>query len=113
MGGIANTLEDRKKIQNNLDRLEHWAENKTVKFKEKCKVLHLGKRNQIQSYKIGDTWLSNTTNKKGLGIVIDHKMNMSQQCHVATKTANTILACVSRRIISKSCEILVLQSTLP
>ena len=31
-GETANTLEDRKKIQNDLDRLEHWAENNSMEF---------------------------------------------------------------------------------
>ena len=31
LGGIANTLEDRNKIQNDLDRMEHWAEKKKQK----------------------------------------------------------------------------------
>ena len=51
-----------------------------MKFnRDKCQVLHLGKRKQMHSYKIGDTWLSKTTNEKDLGIVVDHKLNMSQQ----------------------------------
>ena len=42
LGGIANTLEDRNKIQEDLDKLEHWAENNRIKFnRDKCKVLHL------------------------------------------------------------------------
>ena len=46
---IANTLEDRNKIQNNLDRLEDWAETNRMKSnRAKCKVLHLGKRNHTQ-----------------------------------------------------------------
>ena len=45
LNGVANTLEDRNKIQNDLDRLEHWAENNRMKFSmDKCKVLHLVKR---------------------------------------------------------------------
>ena len=32
LGGIANTLEDRNKIQNDLDRMEHWAESNRMKF---------------------------------------------------------------------------------
>ena len=67
---IANTLEDRNKIQNDLDRMEHWAESNRMKFNsDKCKVLHLGKGNQLHSYKMGDTSLSKTTSKKDLGIV--------------------------------------------
>ena len=42
-----------------------------------------------------DTWLSNTRSKKDLGIVVDHKLNMSQQCDMATKKANAILCCIN------------------
>ena len=51
----------------------------------------------MHSYKMGDTWLSKTTSKKDLGIVVDHKLNMSQQCDVATKKANAILGCINRK----------------
>ena len=56
---------------------------------------------------MGDTWLSKTTSEKDLGIVIDHKLNMSQQCDVPTKKANVILACINRNIVLKSCEVLI------
>ena len=46
-----------------------------------------------------DTRLGNTTCKKDLEIVIDHKLNMSQQCDVATKKANAILGCINRSIL--------------
>ena len=39
----------------------------------------------MHSYKMGDIWLSNTMSEKGLGIVVDHKLNMSQECDVAAK----------------------------
>ena len=55
--------------------------------RDKYKVLHPGKRNQTNSYYIRDTWLSNTKSEKDLGIIVDHKLNMSQQCDVATKKA--------------------------
>ena len=62
LGRIANTLEDRNKIQNDIDRIEHWAESNRMKFsRDKCKVLHLRKRKQLHSYKMGNTWLSKTT----------------------------------------------------
>ena len=86
MGRIANILEDRSNIQNDLDQLEHWAENNRMKFnRDKCKVLHVGKRSQTHSYKMRDTWCCNTTSKKDLGIIVDHKLNMSQQFGVAIK----------------------------
>ena len=55
--------------------MEHWAESNRMKFNgDKCKVLHLRKRNQLHSYKMGATWLSRTMSEKELGIVIDHKL---------------------------------------
>ena len=57
---------------------------------------------------MGDTWLSKTMSEKDHGIVVDHKLNMSQQCDVATKKANAVLGCISRNIVSKSCEVVVL-----
>ena len=61
----------------------------------------------MHSYKMGDTWHSNTTRKKDLGIVVDHKLNMSQLCDVAAKKANAILICINRIIASKSRKVLV------
>ena len=108
MGGIADTLEDRNKLQSILDWLERWAENNRMELnRDKCQVLHLGKRNHMHSYKMGDTWLSNTTNEKDLGIVVDHELNMSQQCDVAAKNANAVLGCIKRSIASKSHKIVV------
>ena len=56
---------------------------------------------------MADTWLSNTTNEKDLGIVVDHKLNMSQTCDAAAKKANAILGCINGSITSKSREVLV------
>ena len=79
LGGIANTLEDRNKIQNDLDRLQQWAENNRMKFnRDKYKVLNHKKRKQMHIYKMGDIWLNHITSEKDLGIVIDYKLNMSQ-----------------------------------
>ncbi|KAF7235973.1 hypothetical protein EYD10_17232 [Varanus komodoensis] len=85
---------------------EHWAENNRMKFhRYKCQVLHLGKRNQIHRYKMGNTWRNYTASEKELGIVVDHKLSRSQQCDVAAKRANAILGCMSRSATSKSHEL--------
>ena len=79
-----------------------------MKFnRDKSKVLHLRKRNQLHIYKMGDTWFSKTVSEKDLRIVVDHKLNMSEQCDVAAKKGNAILGCINRSIVSKSRKVLV------
>ena len=56
---------------------------------------------------MGDTWPSNTTTRDDLEIVVDYKLNISQQCDVAAKTATAILGCINRSIVPKSHEVLV------
>ena len=61
----------------------------------------------MHNYKMGDTWCNNTTSEKDLGIVVEQKLNMSQQCDAATKKANAILGHINRSVVSKSHEVLV------
>uniref|UniRef100_A0A803T8E9 Reverse transcriptase domain-containing protein n=1 Tax=Anolis carolinensis TaxID=28377 RepID=A0A803T8E9_ANOCA len=108
LGGIANTPEERSRIQNNLDRLERWAETNKMKFnRDKCKILHLGRKNEMQRYRMGDAWHNSSTCEKDLGVLMDNKLNMSLQCDAAAKKANGILACINRSIVSRSREVML------
>uniref|UniRef100_A0A8D0CDV4 Reverse transcriptase domain-containing protein n=1 Tax=Salvator merianae TaxID=96440 RepID=A0A8D0CDV4_SALMN len=85
-GGVANTREERERIQKDLEKLEQWAAtNRMVFNKEKCKVLHLGKKNEKNTYRMGGIRLSSSTCEKDLGVLVDHRLNMSQQCEAAAK----------------------------
>uniref|UniRef100_A0A803TK60 Reverse transcriptase domain-containing protein n=1 Tax=Anolis carolinensis TaxID=28377 RepID=A0A803TK60_ANOCA len=78
LGGIANTPEDRSRIQNDLNRLERWVETNKMKFnRDKCKILHFSRKNGNQRYRMGDTWLDSSVCEKDLGVLVDNKLNMS------------------------------------
>lgn len=51
LGGVANTPEDRVRIQNDLNSLESWAKTNNMEFnREKCKVLHLDRKNEMHRW---------------------------------------------------------------
>jgi len=73
---------------------------------EKCKVLHLGQNNPRYVYRLGEE-LEGSLVEKDLGILVDEKLNMSQQCALATWKTNGILGFIRRRVTSRDREVIV------
>jgi len=95
--GVANMPERWDTFQKDLDRLEQWAQVNLMSFnKAKCKVLHLGRGNPHNQYKLGDERIETIPAEKDLRVLMAGKLDVNQQCALSAQKANCILVCNKR-----------------
>jgi len=104
-------------IQRYLNGFEGWVQENLMRFNEsKFKVLYLSRGNLTYQYKLGGVSIehSRPALQKGLGGLVDGRLDMRQQCTLATQKANHILVCIKisvssrlRKVILPHCSVLV------
>ncbi|PKU47491.1 hypothetical protein llap_2231 [Limosa lapponica baueri] len=83
--------------------MESWARKNLMRFnREKCKVLHLGKKNVRHQYRLGVDLLEPSSEEKDLGVLVDSKMTMSKQCALVARKTNGILGCIGKSVATES-----------
>ncbi|KAK4822209.1 hypothetical protein QYF61_011850 [Mycteria americana] len=92
MRGVADTPEGCSSIQRNLDSLERESDGNLMKFnKGKVKVVPLVRNNLRDLYTMEANQLESSFAEKALGVLVDNKLTMNQQCTLTAKKANSIL----------------------
>ncbi|KAJ7396451.1 rna-directed dna polymerase from mobile element jockey-like [Pitangus sulphuratus] len=73
-------------ICRNLNKLKKWAQGNPMGLnKIKCKVLNLGHGNPWNKYRLWDEENESSLAEKDLGTLEDKKLDVSQQCVLATQ----------------------------
>ena len=85
--GVSDTPESCAAIQQDMNRLS-WSGRNLKRFnKGQCRVLYLWKNHCTQKYRLGDDLLERTSAEKDLGVLVDNRLAMRQQCAPVAKKA--------------------------
>ena len=61
--------------------MESWATINKLRFnKSGCNVLHPGRNNCKYQYRLGNDMLERSSEDKDLGVMVDNRLAMNQQC---------------------------------
>lgn len=83
-------------------RLEGWKTTSHMKFdKSKSWILHVGWSTSGYLYRLGNKMLESNLTERDLGVMVNNKLNMSQQYALDAKRTNRILGHIKHSIASQ------------
>ena len=89
--------DDCKRLQKDLDDLVEWAETWKLKFNpEKCKLMHIGYRNNHYNYYMKGHMLKKVETEKDLGVIMSHDLKPHANIEHHVKKANKMLGIIRR-----------------
>uniref|UniRef100_A0A8D0EXH0 Uncharacterized protein n=1 Tax=Strix occidentalis caurina TaxID=311401 RepID=A0A8D0EXH0_STROC len=53
------------------------------------------------AHRLGSTWLGSSCVERDRGVLVNSKLNMSEQCAAAAKKAHRVLGCINKGITSR------------
>ncbi|PKU47131.1 hypothetical protein llap_2571 [Limosa lapponica baueri] len=74
---------------------------------EKCKILHMERNNPRHQDMLGDTQMESNLAEEDLGVLVNTRLNMIQQCAFVAKKANGILGCIWPGNVSRLMEVIL------
>ena len=90
--GKQNSINGNEILQKDLDTIKEWAERWKMEFNvDKCKIMHLGRTNPKNSYNMGVNNLTETTEEKDLGVLIDNELKFEKHIKGIVNKANRML----------------------
>ena len=89
------TTNGREALQKDLNSVIEWANKWKMEFNvDKCKVMHLGKSNPKNNYKMAAVNLEETVEERDLGVLIDNKLNFGKHIQTIVTRANRVLGMI-------------------
>ncbi|XP_059805558.1 uncharacterized protein LOC132380631 [Hypanus sabinus] len=97
VGGGVDSVEDCRRLQRDIDRMQKWAEKWQMEFNlEKCEVVHFGRTNSKAEYKVNGRILGSVEEQRDLGVHVHRSLKVASQVDRVVKKVYRVLTFISQ-----------------